>query len=264
MIMHKTMKWMLAAMAGWVLLAGSASAQWGNLKVKFVVDGDPPKLNPPDITKDKEVCTAAGKRKVPNEEFVVGPGGGLKDVIVFLVPEKGQKVKVHTSYEDTAKDTIAIDNKGCQFVPHVALVRVGQAFKVTNSDPTGHNSKFSFAQNKIDENPLLPPKGEFDVKPERITKAEVRAAQVSCSIHPWMSGWVLVQDHPYMATSGEDGTLEIKNIPAGKHTFQFWHENAGYIASSGKLKTTKGKADLEIGNDKTNDLGTVKVKYKAR
>ena len=32
-----------------------------------------------------------------------------------------------------------------------------------------------------------------------------------------------------MAVSGDDGTFEIKNIPAGKHEFQFWHEAAGYL-----------------------------------
>lgn len=262
------MKWnasfALALLAGCVLSIGSASAQWGDLKIKFVSDGPAPTLQPPMVDKDKEICTAMGKRKVPNEEFVVGKGGGLKDVVAFLVPEKDKAVKVHPSYEDSAKDTVIIDNKGCQFVPHVVLVRTGQTFTVTNGDPTGHNSKFSFAQNKVDENPLLPPKGEFVVKPERLTKREVRAAQVSCAIHPWMSGWVLVQDHPYMATSSEEGVLEIKNIPVGKHSFQFWHENAGYITSSGKLKTTKGKADIEIKDGKVTDLGEVKVKYKAK
>ena len=29
-----------------------------------------------------------------------------------------------------------------------------------------------------------------------------------------------------MAASGEDGSFEIKNVPAGKHEFQFWHEIA--------------------------------------
>ena len=52
---------------------------------------------------------------------------------------------------------------------------------------------------------------------------------VDCNIHPFMKGHLLVQDHPYMAVSGEDGTFEIKNIPAGKHEFQFWHEAAGYL-----------------------------------
>jgi len=263
MIMQAMGKSVLAVLAGCVLCVGSASAQWGDLKIKFVVDGEAPKLTPPEVTKDKEVCTVGGKRKVPNEEFVVGKDGGLKDVIVFLVPEKGKPVKVHPSYEDTAKDTVKIDNKECRFVPHVALVRVGQTFVVGNSDPTGHNSQFNFSENKKAENPLIPPKGEYTVKAAELTKRETRAQPISCAIHPWMSGFVLIQDHPYMATSDEDRVLEIKNIPAGKHSFQFFQQNVGYVPSNGKLKTTKGKAEIDI-KDGANDLGVVKVKYKSK
>jgi hypothetical protein len=243
--------------------ASVASAQWGDLKVKFVCDGPAPTLPPLEVTKDKEICTAGGKKKVINEEFIVAKDGGLKDVIVFLVPEKGKAVKVHDSYKDSEKATITLDNKNCAFVPHVVLVRTGQTFVLTNSDPAPHNSKFSFAENKKDENPLLPPKGEFKVKPEELTKREIRATPISCAIHPWMQGWALVQDHPYMATSQEDGTLEIKNVPAGKHTFMFWQENVGYVPSSGKLKTSKGKMEIEI-KEGVNDLGEVKVKPKAK
>lgn len=256
--MWKNLKFALA-LGACCLLSSAASAQWGDLKIKFVADGKAPTLPALDVTKDKAICEPMGK-KVPNEEFVVGADGGLKDVIVFLLADK--PVKAHPSYEATAKDTVTIDNKKCQFVPHVVLVRTGQTFVVTNTDPTGHNSKFSLRENKVDENPLLPPKGEFVVKPDRLTKSEKRAAQVSCSIHPWMTGWIVVQDHPYMATSAEDGTLEIKNIPVGKHSFQFFQENVGYIPSNGKLKTVKGKAMIEI-KEGVNDLGEVKVKYKS-
>jgi hypothetical protein len=259
--MKKFLSFALMLVAGCVFCS-AALAQWGDLKIKFVVDGEAPKLAPLEVTKDKEICTANGKRKVANEEFVVGKDGGLKDVVVFLVPEKGAAVKAHPSYDATAKDNIALDNKGCAFVPHVALLRVGQSFSITNSDATGHNSQFNFPENKKAENPLIPQKGEYKVKPTEITKREVRVQPVSCAIHPWMTGFVLIQDHPYMAVSGEDGVVEIKNLPVGKHSFQVWQQNVGYVPSNGKLKTTKGKAEIEIKEGGT-DLEVVKVKYKA-
>lgn len=251
----------LALLAGCVLMVSSASAQWGDLKVKFVADGDP-KLPPLDVTKDKEICTLGGKKKMPDESFVVGKDGGLKDVIVFLVPEKGKPVKVHPSYDATAKDTVEMDNKGCQFVPHVALVRVGQTLVIGNTDPTGHNSQFNFPENKKTENPLIAPKGSYTIKANELTKREIRAQPVSCAIHPWMTGFILIQDHPYMATSDEEGNVEIKNIPAGKHKFQFFQQNVGYVPSNGKLKTTKGAMEIEIKDGGATDLGVVKVKHK--
>ena len=63
------------------------------------------------------------------------------------------------------------------------------------------------------------------------TKAEAMPMPVNCNIHPFMEAHILVQDHPYMAVSGEDGTFEIKNLPAGKHNFVFWHES-GYVRNA--------------------------------
>ena len=56
-------------------------------------------------------------------------------------------------------------------------------------------------------------------------------------------------DHPYMAASGDDGTFEIKNMPAGKHEFQFWHETAGYLKNvklKGGATDARGRAKLTI------------------
>ena len=62
-----------------------------------------------------------------------------------------------------------------------------------------------------------------------LTKAEAIPLPVDCNIHPFMHGCVLVKDDPYMAASAADGTFEIKNVPAGKHEFEFWHEQPGRL-----------------------------------
>jgi hypothetical protein len=248
-----------AAVAAMVVLtAGSAHAQWGDLKLRFVVDGKAPAPAPLDITKDAAVCANPKNPKLVNESFVVGKDGGIKNVIVFLVPEKGSKVKIHNSYAASEKAEVELDNKSCRFEPHVALVRTGQTLVLKNSDPVGHNSKLDFFAN-TPQNPIIPANGAFPIKPADLSKAEKRPTPVSCSIHPWMSGYVLVQDHPYMAVSDENGVVEIKNVPAGKHTFQAWQEGVGYVVSSGKAKFVKGKADITI-KDGANDLGEFKVK----
>ena len=61
----------------------------------------------------------------------------------------------------------------------------------------------------------------------------------------------------------DEGKFTIKNVPAGKRTFQFWHESCGYVAkelkSGGKpLTWTKGKTDFTI-TPKGVDLGTVEI-----
>jgi len=234
------------------------AADWGNLKVKIVLAGDAPKVKPLTVDKDPAVCAAPGKKPI-NEELVVGKDGGVRDVVLMLVPEKGSKVSVHPDYEKTAKDTVVIDNKNCRFEPHVSLFRLGQSLELKNSDPVGHNSKVDFSKNAA-INPILPAGGKFDVKPADVSELETRPTKITCSIHPWMSGWVVVQDHPYAAVSNEKGEIEIKNLPTGKWTFQLRHPDGGYVAATGGKETwsKQGKATIEIKSG-DNDLGTLKM-----
>ncbi len=44
-----------------------------------------------------------------------------------------------------------------------------------------------------------------------------------------MRGYVLLRANPYMAKTDIEGRFEIKNLPAGEHTFRLWHEKAGYL-----------------------------------
>jgi hypothetical protein len=77
-----------------------------------------------------------------------------------------------------------------------------------------------------------------------------------------MHGVLVVQDHPYMAASADDGTFEIKNIPAGEHEFQFWHEAPGYLKNlkfQGGSTDRRGRAKLTIPAGGTLDLGDIKV-----
>jgi hypothetical protein len=56
-----------------------------------------------------------------------------------------------------------------------------------------------------------------------------RVIQVNCFVHSWMSGYVIVRDHPYVGITDESGTLEICNLPGGEWTFKVWQERSGYI-----------------------------------
>jgi hypothetical protein len=238
----------IALVAG-LLPAVSDGAGWGSLKGKFVVDGEPPALAPLVITKD-EFCI---QTKPINETVVVGDGGGLANAVVYVFLGRRGKIEVHPDYEARLKEPVVLDNHGCHFVPHVALVRTGQSFILKNSDPVGHNTNVTGFFNEI-----IPEGAE---RPKTFTKARPLPVPVSCNIHPFMNGHVVIQDHPYMAVSGEDGTFEIKNLPAGKHEFQFWHET-GYLKDlklTGGTTDRRGRAEITIVDGQTLDLGEIKV-----
>ncbi len=81
----------------------------------------------------------------------------------------------------------------------------------------------------------------------RYTKEERAPCPISCTIHPWMRGYVVLRSNPYMAKTGADGRFHIKDLPVGRHVFQFWHERTGYLRNVrlGAL-FTDGKGRLTI------------------
>ncbi len=236
-------------------LMGSISAQaagWGSVKGRIVVDGTPPKVAPLVVSKD-QYCI---DKKPVNEAIVVGKENALVNAVVYLRVATGQKVQVAPSYDAQAKESVVLDNNGCSFHPHITLIRVGQMLDIKNSDPVGHNTNVAvFAFNQT-----IPSNGQSQIK---ASTAGALPTPVVCNIHPFMKGYILSQEHPYMAVTGDDGTFEIKDIPAGKHDFQFWHEAGGYLKNvalkEGKTDN-RGRAALTIADGKTLDLGDIKVK----
>jgi hypothetical protein len=246
-----------ALFAALVFIAVAPAADWGSLKGRFVVDGTAPTPAPVNITKDAEYC---GQHKLVNESVLVGKNNSLVNAVVFLRAPLGKKVDVHPDYEAKLKEPVVLDNHFCTFKPHIVLLRVGQKLEIKNSDPPpiGHNTKielFSFNQ-------TVASNGQTEVTD---SKDFALPTPVECNIHPWMKAHLVSLAHPYMAASSEDGTFEIKNIPAGQHEFQFWHEAPGYLKNM-KLKTgttdARGRAKLTIAAGQTLDLGDIKVPAK--
>jgi hypothetical protein len=253
--MSKTICLLSFALAAALIAPCTQAAEWGNLMARFVFDGAPPPEKPAQITSDKEFC---GKHKVLLEALVVDPDNkGVANVVVYLyLGRTDAKPSIHESYAATEKAEVKLDNNKCRFDPHVCLLRTTQTLLLGNSDPVAHNTKIDTFKN-APINPILPAGGELRHK---FPLSERLPARVSCSIHPWMSGWLLVKDHPYFAVSDKEGKFEIRNLPVGKWTFQFWHETSGYV-SEVKLggeptAWARGRAEIDVKAG-DNDLGEV-------
>jgi hypothetical protein len=231
--------------------APTMAADWGSLKGRFIVDGKP--AAPPALVVDKDQFCI--DKKPVNEALVIGKDNTLANAVVYLrLPRRGD-VAIHPDYEDQLKEPVVLDNVGCSFEPRVTLVRVGQTLQVKNSDPTGHNTNISL----FGFNPVVPANSKIDVKAQ---KDAPLPTPVRCNIHPFMQAHVLSLKHPYMAVSADDGTFEIKNLPAGKHEIQLWHEVSGYLkdvaTKSGKADR-QGRVNVTIAANETADLGDIKV-----
>ena len=236
---------------------GASAQEWGSLTGRLVLDGsagDPAEIT---VTKDTEYC---GPHKPVDETVVVGETGGLTNAFIYLYLKRGKTVPVHPDLESTPTEPAVLDNKGCRFEPHVLVLQTGQPLEITNSDRgIGHNTNAQLLSNPAFNETVS---NDSPIK-KTFEKAEAYPASVSCNVHPWMKAHLLIRNNPYMANTGEDGSFEIKNIPAGEHDFIFWHESVGNLknislGSSGKT-SRKGRGTLEIPAGGTLELGDIKI-----
>jgi plastocyanin len=229
-----------------------APTEWGDLSGQFLYEGTAPSAPPITVTKDEQVC---GKHKLVEESLLVGPQNGLKNVVVFIATSKKQKLFVHPDYEASAGDVVRFDNKNCRFEPHVLPMRVSQTLELHNSDAISHNSSIA-APGEATENPLLGNDGTFDY---HFKKPKNDPVKVTCSIHPWMNGYVVPRDNPYVAVTNDAGRFTIEKLPPGKYEFVVWHERArkpSLRTESVDLRKGKFKWDVKPG---ANDLGTLRL-----
>ncbi len=237
--------------------SASSAAEWATLRGRIIYDGTPPVPKRVVVNKDIEVC---GKFKLVDEALKVNPGnGGVQDVIIRLTLGRRETVDIHASYKKDEHSEVRLENKCCRFEPHVVVMRTTQKLVIHNSDPKGDTVKIDPRKN----NPINITLTQGDNYTQEFPNAERMPVRVSCAIHSWELGWLIVSDHPYVAVTDKDGKFEIKNIPVGKHSFMFWQEKAGYVADvtiHGQQETWRRgtkEFDLQPGD---NDLGDVVVK----
>jgi plastocyanin len=174
------------------------------------VEGKLPKLPPLQITKYKEIC-----KDVPNESLMVGPRQGLRYAVITLEGiAKGKAVERETIHE--------LDNVKCRFSPHVQAASVGQFVLLRNSDPILHTAHAVFANEQ--------PQFNVGLYPGRVSRKPLVAAgvvKIRCEVHPWMSAYIVVTEHPYHAISDIYGEYELSDVPPGVYQLKVWHESLG-------------------------------------
>ena len=239
------------------LIAGSVTAaEWGDLYLQFKYDGRPPEPRALVVDKDVAVC---GKTKLLDDSLLVDKESrGIANVVVMLLKPKEGEVPVHESYENTAKDPAKIISRNCRFEPHVLVMRTTQPLILENSDLIGHNPRLKLFSNPPTSS-LIPVGGpiRFDIRNE-----ESAPVHLECSIHAWMSAYVIVRGNPYASASDKQGSVTLKKVPAGEWTFRIWHERAAdlkHVHQGDKtLDWPKGRMKLTIKPGE-NDLGEILI-----
>ncbi len=195
-----------------LVLAPSALAG-GTVVGKVTFSGPAPTPDDLNVDKDLEVCGTSVKK---DPSMVVGNGGELANVVV--------SVEGAVAPEGSGDDvTVTLDQKECEYGPHVQAARKGGKIILANSDPVLHNVHAYLGETKTIFNSALPKAGQTTT--QSLRRAGV--VHIKCDAHKWMEAWVVVKDHPWYAVTSADGSFRIEDVPAGKYELELWHEELG-------------------------------------
>ncbi|MEM9407266.1 MAG: hypothetical protein AAGA81_14615, partial [Acidobacteriota bacterium] len=170
--------------------------------------------------------------RVISQDQVIGADGELANVFVYL-----KEAPAGTTVPKDAAPAQLVQ-QGCMYAPRVQGLFPEQQLEVVNDDPTLHNVR-CLARSNRPFNLGQPAKGKrtkFFTTPEK-------AIKFKCDVHPWMSAYIFVMDHPYFGVSDADGKFSIDGLPAGKHTFVAWHEKFG-----------EQEIEIEVGSDAPTEI----------
>ena len=202
-----------------------AASHAATLTVKAPFAGQAPAVEKIKTDADPN-CKMVHPDGITPDEVIVNTNGTLKNVFVYV--KDGLSGKTF----EAPKNAVVFDQHGCQYNPKVFGIQVGQPLEIVNSDDTLHNVH-ALPNNSPQFNLGMPIKGMKMKK--TFTKPEVMV-KIKCEVHPWMRAYAGVVDNPFYGVTGDDGSAEIKNLPAGEYTLEAWHEKYG--AQTQKITVT--------------------------
>ena len=194
----------------------------GSVSGKVVFEGDPPKQRKLKTQADPACHEMHVEEPLLSETVIVNENGTLRNVFVYV--KSG--LEGHTF--EKPSDPVILDQKGCQYHPHVFGMMTKQQLQILNSDDTAHNVHAVPTVNQ-----------EFNIgQPQKnmVKKTTFKEPEImvkfKCDVHSWMTAYCGVLDHPFFAVTGEDGSYLLKGLPSGTYEVEAWHEEYGTQSQS--------------------------------
>ena len=199
------------------------------IRGRAVFEGTAPKPAPILMATDA-VCRSSRTEPAYPEALVVSADGGLQNVFVYV--KRGLDGKSFPAPTEPAR----IEQKGCQYTPHVLGLRAGQALEIINSDSTLHNIH-AWPSKNTPFNLGQPRQG---MRSTRTFESPEVMVPLRCDVHSWMNGYIGVVDHPFFAITGDGGTFAIEALPPGDYVLEAWHEKLGVQTQNIKVTSNQG------------------------
>jgi plastocyanin len=192
----------------------------GTIAGKILYTGKPVQPKVIQVRQDVSICGTT-KEIYP----VKVQEGGVAEAVVWLDDITSGKA---FSFPEPV-----IDQKNCEFVPHVLLIQPGK-MKVLNTDVCSHNIHiFSSANREVNQS------SPAHTSPVELTLMRPDQATIRCDIHKWMQAWIFVAKNPYSVVSGAGGAYTLADVPPGKYQLKVWQETLGIQTQEVTVETGK-------------------------
>ncbi len=167
-----------------------------------------------EVQKDLSHCGST----ILSPKLTFGPDNGIKNAVIRIDNIASGK------YLDR-EVTFVLDQKGCEFDPHILLLPAGAKLEIVNSDAVLHNVH---AQRVTDNfrtlfNIAQPVQGQRTAIREALVSEPGLIKAVCDAGHPWMSAYIMIINHPYYTVTDENGYFMLEDVPPGTYTVTMWH-----------------------------------------
>jgi len=195
----------------------------GTIEGQVRLAGKAPALAPRPVTKDNRTC---GARAKPSEALMVSHTGAVRNVVVALDGiRRGKRV--------SSGPSPILDQRGCDYLPHVQALSAGTTLDILNNDDILHNVHGYLDGRETLFNIAMPLKGQKTSK--KLEREGVVDLQCDAG-HTWMKAYIVVVGHPYFSTTGADGKFSLTDVPEGTYKLKAWHEKLGVLSTDVTVK----------------------------
>jgi len=184
----------------------------GTISGSIKWSGPRPHLARFPISKDQQVCDPNSEKTLDLDRLIIGPDGGVANAVVYL-----KEISAGKDF-DLPLARRFLDQKHCQYEPHILLVPANATLNMKSSDAILHTIHMDGAASY---NLIFPYPNQVLSR----TMGTPGLVNLKCNGgHLWMNAEMFVVPHPYYTVTNIDGSFQLTNVPPGQYVLVAWHE----------------------------------------
>ncbi|HUJ72171.1 MAG TPA: carboxypeptidase-like regulatory domain-containing protein, partial [Verrucomicrobiae bacterium] len=186
--------------------------------------GQVPAIPRIEVATDSDECSGGSRA---TRELLLGPNQAVRNAIVYLDGPPS------TADADATNAAATLDQRDCEFVPRIQIVRSGTPLLLKNSDPVLHVVRIDSLSGTNAAKTLLQVATPYAGYQKIYRLANFREPTLlrvtSANGCDWKAAYIGVMPHPWAALTDQDGRFTLRNVPPGSHKIYAWHEVLGTL-----------------------------------